>query len=113
MRLVDAIAVIGAARQVTVAITRWGVREDCASDDVTARCCRWINWFKYFWRRFSACLPIGLLAKKYIPVTQITLKLVRLPVWCTICFSRKNRTRQLVWMDGYLRLMCGRLEKIV
>jgi len=39
MRLVDAIAVIGAARQVTVAIVRCGVREDCASDDVT----RWIN----------------------------------------------------------------------
>jgi len=35
LRLVDTIAVIGAARQVTVAIVRCGVREDCASDDVT------------------------------------------------------------------------------
>ena len=40
--------------------------------------------------------------KKYIPVTQITLKLVRLPVWCTICFFQK-KSDTAIGLAGWLR----------
>ena len=67
MRLVDAIAVIGAARQVTVAITRCGVREDCASDDVT----RSDKLVQIFLATVFSMFAHRTFGKKYLPVTKI------------------------------------------